>query len=65
MSNDAEHMAFEMAREMLGVDVLDDRLFKRIARAIELIDNVCGDIGGTLRSRQSVACIIVAWENSF
>ena len=49
---------FEMAQEMLGVEYLHSDLKIMLRRANQLVNNA----GGSLRSRQIVAAIIVSWE---
>lgn len=60
MDTPKEHPIFVMARQMLDVERLDDNLENMLDRAIDLTKAA----GGELVSRQAVACIIIAWEDS-
>ena len=53
-----EHETYQMARDMLGVEYLEQRLVERIARVIELAETC----GCDLASRQTLATIIMQWE---
>ena len=59
-----EHVAYEIAKEMLDLQGMDlpPMLRSRIKRVIELVEKVNGNLG-TLRSTQVVANIIMEWEN--
>lgn len=50
-----------MAIEMLGGNMRTDALHMKLERKLKDREHLCNKLGGSLRSRQLIACIIADW----
>ena len=52
-----------MAIEMLGGNMRTDALHADLARRLAEREHLCNKLGGSIHSRQIIACIIADWRN--
>ncbi len=54
-----EYDCIRIAKKILNIDKLDNSLVDMLIE----VQKMCEETGGSLRSRQVVACIIQNWKN--